>query len=150
MSFTHERCPECQQLSVVFNSEPFACRNEACADDASTPLPAPPRGTSGFSVVYYLRFGDRIKIGVTTSPAERFAAIPHDEVLAWEPGDAQTERARHRDFADARVDGHREWFHCTPALLAHVSVLRAGDADPKSSAIAAAGEALLLEMGLRP
>ena len=36
---------------------------------------------SRVDVVYYLRYRDRIKIGTTANPAQRFAALPHDEVL---------------------------------------------------------------------
>ena len=39
-------------------------------------------------VVYYLRNGDRVKIGTTANPRQRFAAIWHEEVLAFERGDA--------------------------------------------------------------
>lgn len=37
-------------------------------------------------VVYYLRYRDRIKIGTSANPRLRFAALPHDEVLAFERG----------------------------------------------------------------
>src|SRR3712207_998868 len=56
----------------------------------------PPR----VDVVYYLRYGDRVKIGTTGNPRQRLAAIWHDEVLAFERGDRRVERRRHAQFAD--------------------------------------------------
>jgi len=85
---------------------------------------APPR----VDVVYYLRQGDRVKIGTTANPKQRFAAIRHEEVLAFERGDRRRERRRHQEFADARFTGS-EWFRITPALAAHIDVL-AGGRDP--------------------
>ena len=76
---------------------------------------APPR----LDVVYYLRRGDAVKIGTTASPRQRFAAIPHDEVLALEQGDRSVERARHREFADDRL-GTSEWFALSRGLRRHI------------------------------
>lgn len=50
-------------------------------------------------VVYYLRFGDRIKIGTTTNLRTRLISVPCDEVLAVEPGSYALERERHEQFA---------------------------------------------------
>ncbi len=82
---------------------------------------APPR----VDVVYYLRHGDRVKIGTTANPRQRVAAIWHEEVLAFERGDRQLERRRHDQFASARFTGS-EWFRLTPAIAAHARVLAAG------------------------
>ncbi len=84
----------------------------------------PPR----VDVVYYLRHGDRVKIGTTASPRQRFGAIWHEEVLAFERGDRRREQRRHEQFAADRFPGS-EWFHLTPALAAHIDVL-AGGRDP--------------------
>lgn len=80
-------------------------------------------------VVYYLRYRDRIKIGTTANPAQRFASLPHDEVLAFERGDRMRERSRHEEFARLRIPG-TEWFETDAALLAHVDRLRAAAPDP--------------------
>ena len=89
----------------------------------------PPR----VDVVYYLRmrddFGDRIKIGTTTNPRQRLAAIPHQELLGFERGDRTLERRRHAQFAATRYAG-TEWFRVTPELLEHVAVVAAGVSDP--------------------
>lgn len=86
---------------------------------------APPR----VDVVYYLAYADRIKIGTTANPRQRLAAIRHDELLAFEPGDRATEQRRHAQFADARWP-RTEWFRRTPELEAHVAGLAAGVEDP--------------------
>lgn len=85
----------------------------------------PPR----VDVVYYLRFEDRIKIGTTSNPRQRFAAIWHDDLLALERGDRRLERRRHAEFADERFES-TEWFRASDALLAHVEALRAGAENP--------------------
>lgn len=79
-------------------------------------------------VVYYLRLGERVKIGTTTNPRQRFAALPHEEVLAFERGDRRLERRRHLEFAAER-GGSSEWFALTVRLRAHIDVL-AGRVDP--------------------
>lgn len=89
----------------------------------------PPR----VDVVYYLRqrddFGDRVKIGTTANPRRRLAAVPHQELLAFERGDRSVERRRHTAFADDRFP-RTEWFRTTPALLEHVALVAAGVDDP--------------------
>jgi hypothetical protein len=82
---------------------------------------APPR----LDVVYYLRWADRVKIGTTANPRQRFAAIRHEEVLAFERGDRRLERRRHAEFADERAGGS-EWFALSDRLAAHIDVLAAG------------------------
>lgn len=86
--------------------------------DPELPLPR-------IDVVYYLRRGGSVKIGTTFSPRHRFAAIPHDEVLAFERGDRQLERQRHAEFAADRL-GTSEWFDLAPRLRAHIAALAAG------------------------
>jgi hypothetical protein len=84
----------------------------------------PPR----VDVVYYLRHGDRVKIGTTANPRQRFAAIWHEEVLAFERGDRRLERHRHEQFAADRFGGS-EWFRLTSAIAEHSDVI-AGGRDP--------------------
>lgn len=81
----------------------------------------PPR----IDIVYYLRHGDRVKIGTTTNPRQRFAAIWHEELLAIERGDRHRERARHEQFAAERF-GRSEWFQASPALLEHIGIVAGG------------------------
>jgi hypothetical protein len=82
---------------------------------------APPR----IDVVYYLRYRDQVKIGTTVNPRQRFTAIWHDEVLAFERGNRTLEQQRHRQFAADR-SGASEWFRLSPAILDHVDALSGG------------------------
>ncbi|WP_431246650.1 GIY-YIG nuclease family protein [Leifsonia xyli] len=91
--------------------------------------PSEGAATARVDVVYYLRYRDRIKIGTTANPAQRFAALPHDEVLAFERGDRTLEHHRHEQFARLRIPG-TEWFETDAALLAHVAAVQEGAADP--------------------
>ena len=83
--------------------------------DADLPLPR-------IDVVYYLRFGERVKIGTSAQPRRRLGAIRHDELLAFEYGGRTLEQQRHRDFAALREGG--EWFTLTGDLAAHIASLR--------------------------
>lgn len=87
---------------------------------------APPR----VDIVYYLGYADRVKIGTTANPRQRFAAIRHDELLAIERGDRRLEARRHAQFADARFP-RTEWFSRTSALEEHIRALAAGVDDPR-------------------
>jgi len=89
--------------------------------DPDLPLPR-------IHVVYYLRLDERVKIGTTFNPRQRFAALRHEELLAFEPGDRTVEQARHAEFADDRL-GTSEWFALTPRLRAHIAAIADGQ-DP--------------------
>ncbi|WP_308289178.1 GIY-YIG nuclease family protein [Microbacterium trichothecenolyticum] len=86
---------------------------------------APPR----VDVVYYLRYDDRVKIGTSANPRQRFGAIWHDELLAFERGGRALEQRRHAQFAADRFGG-TEWFRRSDALSAHIAALAAGVDDP--------------------
>lgn len=85
--------------------------------------------TPRVDVVYYLRFRDRIKIGTTANPRQRFAALRFDALLAFERGDRLVEQRRHQQFAALRF-ARTEWFAAERPLLDHVLELRAGVDDP--------------------
>ena len=95
-------------------------------------------------VVYYLRLGDRVKIGTSGNPRQRLGVLPHDEVLAFERGDRVVEQRRHREFATSRL-GTSEWFAADPALVEHARRI-AGATDPWSSYARWRSEALALRM----
>jgi len=86
--------------------------------DPGLPLPR-------VDVVYYLRYGSSVKIGTTFNPRQRFGALLHEEVLAFELGDRTVEQRRHREFADDRL-GTSEWFALTDRVRAHIDALAAG------------------------
>lgn len=75
-------------------------------------------------VVYYLRWEQRIKIGTSSHPRQRLAAIWHQELLAFEQGGRELERRRHVQFAELREGG--EWFRADPRLLAHAEAIADG------------------------
>lgn len=87
--------------------------------DPDLPLPR-------IDVVYYLRLDDRVKIGTTVNPRQRFGALRYEEVMAFELGDRTVERLRHTEFADARL-GTSEWFGLTPRLRSHIEALAGGE-----------------------
>jgi hypothetical protein len=80
-------------------------------------------------VVYYLRFGDRIKIGTSSNPRQRLGSLRYDELLAFERGNRALEQRRHAQFADLRL-ARTEWFSTHPVLTEHIDVLRSGVDDP--------------------
>lgn len=87
------------------------------------------QGRDGF--VYYLRVGERIKVGYSADVKRRMRQYPPtSQLLAVEPGDLALERSRHQQFAGSRADG-REWFHPTVDLLEHVEQLVTEHGEPK-------------------
>ncbi|MGD8169461.1 GIY-YIG nuclease family protein [Herbiconiux sp. P16] len=95
-------------------------------------------------VVYYVRFGDRIKIGTSANPRGRLNQLHVDELLALERGTRLLEQRRHVQFAAHRLGG--EWFAPHEALDEHIAALAAGVDDPwalydrwRSEALALAG-----------
>lgn len=87
---------------------------------------APPR----VDVVYYIRYEGRVKIGTSANPRLRLAALPHDEVLAFERGGRELEQRRHAQFAGLRFAGS-EWFRLSEELLLHLAVVGADAPWPK-------------------
>ena len=79
-------------------------------------------------VVYFMRFGDRVKIGFTTNLRDRLRAVPNDELLGSMPGSRHTERKTHSHFAHLRIKG--EWFSMGDDLLEFIAGL---DKKPISS-----------------
>jgi hypothetical protein len=100
---------------------------------------APPR----VDVVYYLRYADRVKIGTTSNPRQRFAAIWHDDLLALERGDRRREQQRHAQFAEERF-GRTEWFEHSEALQAHIDDVR-GAVEPWDAYTRWVSEAIALQ-----
>lgn len=72
-------------------------------------------------LVYYVRFADRIKIGWTIDIRQRLHDLPHDSLLALEPGGPDVERERHGQFAALHITG--EWFRAAEPLLSHAAAL---------------------------
>jgi hypothetical protein len=80
--------------------------------------------------IYYLRIGDRLKIGYSADVRERMRAYPPEsELLAVHPGTRDLEADMHRRFTGSRAAG-REWFRETPDLAEHVAQVIAQFGDP--------------------
>lgn len=60
------------------------------------------------SVVYYIQFGNLIKIGMSTNLSSRLDTIPWDKVLLTEPGGYELEGQRHKQFS--HLNHSLEWF----------------------------------------
>lgn len=73
------------------------------------------------NVVYYMRLGNRAKIGTSRNLKRRLAAINPEDCMAYELGDRTLEVARHKQFAHLRVSG--EWFELADDLTRHVNTL---------------------------
>lgn len=80
------------------------------------------------TVVYYLRFGDQVKIGTSRNLPVRLAALQYNEVLAIEPGDRLHEKLRHSQFESNRTQG--EWFEIDADLEDHVAHIKEMYGDP--------------------
>jgi ribosomal protein S27AE len=122
-------CPACNVCALMASTADRTATCDSCgqtvsADELRLALGAAdpfgrkirPGSRPPSSVVYYIRFGDRIKIGTTTSLNSRLASLPHDEILLVEPGSYDLERHLHRRFNRYLVAG-REWFEAAPELL---------------------------------
>lgn len=97
-------------------ADEYRTRDAAVCQIKATDNPGPGE------LVYYVRFGDRVKIGYTSNLANRMQAIPHDEILATESGTFAVEKARHIQFAELRITG--EWFQYVEPLTEHIEGLR--------------------------
>lgn len=74
-------------------------------------------------VVYYMRMSDLVKIGTTTRIGPRLASIGAQAVMAIEPGSANVEFNRHKQFA--HLHDHGEWFRLEEDLGRHIVDVRA-------------------------
>lgn len=134
------RCRECGVLNTVDTADLAAAYCSSCNFDISVVQlisDRPELETAIAStrvafpgVVYYILFGDRVKIGYSSDLSGRLLALPYDEVLAAEPGSISLEKSRHRSFESIRLRGHAEWFRATKKLQAHAREIRDIHGDP--------------------
>lgn len=97
------------------------------------------------TIVYYIRFGERIKIGTTGDLWARVKQIPCDRLLATEPGGFDVERSRHEQFKAFRLNANAEWFRDCPEIRRHVNALRQQYGDPVEGRYPKSVKAALLE-----
>lgn len=77
--------------------------------------------------VYFIRFGDLVKIGWSRTPENRFNVLQPDAVLHHQPGTRQDEARLHAAFAHLLEPDHgREYFRAEPDLIAFINALHAG------------------------
>ncbi len=101
------------------------------------PLPSLPaldwtrltRSQDCWCYVYFVRVGDRVKIGRATDPGARIRALQtaHPEALSLVlaiPAHAALEAAIHARFAHLKTRG--EWFRVAPDLVAFVEAVQSG------------------------
>ncbi len=112
------------RLDAAFGSAEFLEAYKAA--EAGNQLPKKPRriekrvsSKQSASVVYFALAGDLVKIGVTTNPTDRLAALSTTSAVDLSliktiPGDVRLERELHQRFSDLRVRG--EWFRYTEQL----------------------------------
>ncbi|MFD9192964.1 GIY-YIG nuclease family protein [Streptomyces phaeochromogenes] len=76
-------------------------------------------------VVYFLRNGERVKIGTSTNLRQRILALAlrRQDLLLVVEGDHETERAFHDQFAKQRV-AFTEWFHLAGGLARWLATAR--------------------------
>lgn len=76
-------------------------------------------------VVYFIRWGSRIKVGYTNDIARRVSelSLTADCVLLTIPGDRETEGLMHMALKDYRI-GNSEWFDATDDVLDFIEVVR--------------------------
>jgi Meiotically up-regulated gene 113 len=72
-------------------------------------------------VVYYMRIGNRVKIGYTGNLRQRLSSFTPEELMATEPGGPKREGERHKQFAHLRTTG--EWFRLEGDLVDHIQQL---------------------------
>lgn len=73
-------------------------------------------------IVYYMRIGNRVKIGTSANLRQRLETFNPEELMATEPGGHELERARHAQFHHLRTRG--EWFRHEAELAQHIEELR--------------------------
>lgn len=116
------RIPLCRTCAVDVSAQYLALtedeREAAALPQPDHTLPPMDKYTErGF--VYFVRFGDRVKIGFSMNVERRLKAIPHDEILAVMPGTFRDESRCHAAFAHLRIIG--EWFEMGDDLMGFIA-----------------------------
>ena len=121
-----EPCQACETgLLVTRDGHQAVCQGCGATEPTSGLTLTGSREKARVSVVYYVLFGDRVKIGTTMNLRSRLRSIPHDEVLATEPGGYELEKRRHAQLHSSRIYANREWFYYNDEVRAHIASLSA-------------------------
>ncbi|WP_157227735.1 GIY-YIG nuclease family protein [Nocardia asiatica] len=117
----------CQDHALLTWAAVQAMQEDSQIPKGLPPLPKADPQTSGY--VYYLRIGDRVKIGHTTDLDRRLATYPPTmEVLKIRKGGRQLERDEHSRFSPWRTDG-REWFEANAEVLKRIAEIDSPETD---------------------
>lgn len=108
--------PHLPKISTPATMSELAPETNPAQNRTGTLVPPPDH-----SIVYYVQFADRVKIGHSRNFRTRLGNLPHDEVLAVEPGTRDLERLRHRQFVQQHIT--HEWFQLDDALRSHIEML---------------------------
>lgn len=104
----------CQEHAILIWAAVEHMRTAGTVEPKVRPLPT---ASEIEGCVYYIRIGDRVKIGHTTNPSKRLATYPpQTEILALRRGSKELEHREHVRFSEHRTDG-REWFHANERVL---------------------------------
>lgn len=112
---------------VAARHAPRVPQQETATPSAKLPMQRKPTARFGQvpvdgEVVYYMRIGNRVKMGTSTNLRKRLAVINPEELLAYEAGGCDVERHRHVQFKHLRT--HGEWFRYEGSLMDHVAILK--------------------------
>lgn len=76
--------------------------------------------SANLGIVYFILFGNRIKIGWTQHLRRRITALPQEEILGIINGSMANEAHLHRYFRAHLVAG-REWFEDCPEIRSYIT-----------------------------
>ena len=119
-----EREKRRQRLTTIVESLGYTLASPPARADDPTDAPTVrwtiPAGKHA-PLVYFIRNGNRMKIGTTTDLKRRIRtlALRQENVTLLVNGDHRRERAFHKQFADLRI-GRTEWFAYEGALTDYV------------------------------
>lgn len=118
------RCGGCDEGMTYWPDESYhRCRKCAATVYVTKKPPSGRQYPPMQSVVYFLKHGDRVKIGRTTNLPSRIASLslePTCCVLAIKGGPAK-EAELHKRFTPYRIHKRREWFDWTEDIARYVA-----------------------------
>jgi hypothetical protein len=102
-------------------------REAANATEVINLIPDPPKGSKRKRVayVYFIKDGDKVKIGHSVHPTVRMKNLTtHSklELLGILAGGRKRELALHDKFDKYRIEGTREWFKLVPEIIKYIAV----------------------------
>lgn len=77
--------------------------------------------------VYFIKDGDKVKIGYSVSPTVRMASLTTHtklQLLGVMTGGHKREKILHKKFAEHLIPGTREWFKLVPEIVKYIATHR--------------------------